>query len=95
MNNFSKKAENARSDRKLTARCPDIVEVVRDLIGRRPKKVSPKAFAKTWSFTSIVAKNLKERSSALLIQNPKFTTTTWGFLRQVISHNQINGLHLF
>ena len=36
--NFKKKAENLRSGRKLIARCPVNVDVVRDSVGRRPKK---------------------------------------------------------
>ena len=38
VNNLNKKAENPRSDRKLTARCPDDVDVVRDSVRRNPKK---------------------------------------------------------
>ena len=39
VNNLNKKAENPRSDRNLTARCPDNVDVVRDSV-RRSSKVS-------------------------------------------------------
>ena len=37
VNNFNKKAENPRSGRKLTTRCPNNVDVVRDSIGRIKK----------------------------------------------------------
>ena len=37
VNNLNK-AENPRSGRKLAARCPDNVDVVRDSVGRGPKK---------------------------------------------------------
>ena len=36
-NNLKKKAENPRSGRKLTARCPGNVDAVRDSVGRSPK----------------------------------------------------------
>ena len=38
VNNLNKKAENPRSGRKLTARCPDNVDAVRDFFGRSLKK---------------------------------------------------------
>ena len=38
INNLNKKAENLRSSRKLTARCHDNVDAVRDSVGRSPKK---------------------------------------------------------
>ena len=38
VNNISMKAENPRSGRKLTARCPDDVNEVRDSVKRIPKK---------------------------------------------------------
>ena len=38
VNNLNKKVENPRSGRKLTARCPDYVDVVRDSVGRYQKK---------------------------------------------------------
>ena len=38
VNNLNKKAENPRSCSKLTARCPDNVDAVRDSVGRSPKK---------------------------------------------------------
>ena len=38
VNNLNKKAENPRSGRKLTARCPENVDMVRDSVGRSPKK---------------------------------------------------------
>ena len=37
VNNLNKKAENPRSGRKLTVRCLDNVDVVRDSVGRSPK----------------------------------------------------------
>ena len=38
VNNFKKKAENPRSGKKLTTRCPYNVDAVRDSVGRSPKK---------------------------------------------------------
>ena len=38
VNNPNKKAENHRSGRKLTTRCTDNVDAVRDSVGRSPKK---------------------------------------------------------
>ena len=38
VNKLNKKAENPRSVRKLTARCPENVDAVRDSVGRSPKK---------------------------------------------------------
>ena len=38
VNNLNKKAENFRSGRKPTARCPENVDAVRDSVGRSPKK---------------------------------------------------------
>ena len=37
VNNLDKKAENLRSGRKLTTRCPDYVDKVRDSVGKSPK----------------------------------------------------------
>ena len=63
VNNLIKKAENPRSGRKMTAICPDNVDSVRNSVGKGSEKVHPKTFPRTWSFTCIVAKNLKEVSS--------------------------------
>lgn len=38
LNKLSKKAEQSTSGRKLTARCPENVDAVRDSVGRSPKK---------------------------------------------------------
>ena len=38
VNNLNKIAENPKSGRKLTARCPDNVDAVKDSVGRNPKK---------------------------------------------------------
>ena len=38
VNNLNKKAEKTRSGKKLTARCPDNVDVVRNSVGRSAKK---------------------------------------------------------
>ena len=38
VNNLNKMVENPRSDWKLTAKCPDNVDAVRDSVGRNPKK---------------------------------------------------------
>ena len=38
VNNLNKKSENPKSGRKLTARCPDNVDAVRDSVGRNLKK---------------------------------------------------------
>ena len=38
VNNLKSKAENSRSCRKLMARCPDNVDMVRDSIEKNPKK---------------------------------------------------------
>ena len=38
VNNFSKKVKNPKSCKKLTARCPDNVDAVRDSARKRPKK---------------------------------------------------------
>ena len=54
LNNFNKKAENPKSGRKLTARCPDNVDAVRDSVGRNPKKIPPKRIQGTWSFKCTV-----------------------------------------
>ena len=42
---------NLRSGRNLTARCSEIVDAPRDSVERSPKKVPPKMFPRTWSFT--------------------------------------------
>ena len=44
VNNLNKKAENPRSGRKLTARCSDNMNVVRDSVGRSPKKSLRRCF---------------------------------------------------
>ena len=44
VNNFIKKAKNPRSDRNLTARCSDNVDVVRDSVRRSPKKSLQRLF---------------------------------------------------
>ena len=38
VNNLTKKTENPRSGRKVTAGCPDNMDEVRDSVGRSPKK---------------------------------------------------------
>ena len=38
VDNLYQKAENLRSSRKLTARCPDNMDAVRDSVGKSPKK---------------------------------------------------------
>ena len=38
LNNLNKKAENPRSGRKFTAKCPENVDAVRDSVGKSPKK---------------------------------------------------------
>ena len=38
VNNLNKEKENPRSGRKLTARCPDHMDAVRDSVGRSLKK---------------------------------------------------------
>ena len=70
VNNLNKKARNPRCYRKLTVRCPDNVDVVRDSFRRSSKKLLPKMFPITWSCMCIIAKILKERISAVPIQNP-------------------------
>ena len=40
VNNLNKKSATPRSGRKLTARCPDNVNAVRDSVARSPKKLS-------------------------------------------------------
>ena len=43
-NNLNKKVEHSRSGKKLTARCPDSVDTVRDSVGRSPKKSPRRRF---------------------------------------------------
>ena len=59
VNDFNNKAENSRSDRKLTISCADNVDAVRDSFRRESEK-SPHPRRSRWSFTLIIAKNLKE-----------------------------------
>ena len=69
VNNLNLKAENPRSGRMLTARCPDNKDTVRESLGRSPKKSLLKTFPKSWSFMCIITENLKEGSSTVAIQN--------------------------
>ena len=69
VNNLNKAAENPRSGRKLTARCPDYVNAER-FCWKESEKVPLKTFSRTWSFMCIVAKNLKKGYLAVPIQNP-------------------------
>ena len=82
-NNFSKKAENSRSGRKLTTSCPDNMDAVRDSIGRCLKKSLQRPSQD--SFTRIVAKNLKEGSSTISIQNPDQVQTHISWHRKTFS----------
>ena len=50
VNNFNKKAENSRSDRKLTARCHDNVDAVKDSV-RRSLKKSPRRRSEELGFS--------------------------------------------
>ena len=53
VNNLNKKSATPRSGRKLTARCPDNVDAVRDSVARSPKKLSFASSvpaAQRWSF---------------------------------------------
>ena len=52
-NNLNKKAENPRRGKKLTARCPENMETVRDSV-RSPKNSLSKMFSGTWSFICTV-----------------------------------------
>ena len=70
INNLNKKVKTPSSDRKLTARYPDNEDAMRDLCRKESEKVPLKTFSRTWSFTCIVAKNLKEGASVVSIQNP-------------------------
>ena len=67
VNNLDKKAENPRSGRKLIVRCPDNEDALRDFVVRNLRNPSgdvPK------NSVFHVAKNPKERSSAVPIQKP-------------------------
>ena len=91
VNNLKKKAENARSGRKFIARCPDNVDAVRDSVGR-----SPKTFPRTWSFTRIVRKNLKDYPERIPFFYPCLISGVWKMLTEfparVYNHHHSKGV---
>ena len=97
VNNLNYKAKNPRSGRKLTASCPNNMDMW-EIQSEGVQKVPPMMFPRTWSFMCIIAKNLKKGSSAISIQNPdqhKLMRADTNFFVSVINHYHINGLHLF
>ena len=71
VNNLNKKSATPRSGRKLTARCPDDVNAVRDSVSRSPKKLS---FASSvpavqrWSFGTCALIKLSFKLETLNLQ---------------------------
>ena len=63
--NLNKKVEKPRSGRRLTARCPDNVDAVRDSVRKNLKKSLRRLSQRTWSFTSTVG--LSQSISTLVI----------------------------
>ena len=100
VNNLNKKIENSRSDRKLTARCPDNVDVVTDSFkgGGSPKKTLWRRFQELGlsctSLQRILKNDLRLYSYRIQIKH-KLTPVDMMFLVSVIHHYHINGLHLF
>ena len=98
VNNLNKKAENPRCNRKLTARCPDNVNAVRDSIGRSLKKsFRRRSLEPGLSHASLQRILMKDfLLYPYRIQNKyKLTPANMEFLVSVINHYHINGLHQF
>ena len=98
LNNFNKKAKNPISGRKLTARCPDNVDAVRDSVGKSLKKSlqrrSQELGLSPASLQKILKKGLQQYPYRIPIRHES-TPADMEFLISVINHYHINGLHLF
>ena len=91
-------SRNPRSGRKLTARCPDNVNVVRDSVRnslKSPFKDVPKIFGLSHaSLHRMLKKDLQLYPYRIQIKN-KLTPADMEFLVSAINHYHINWLHLF
>ena len=81
--------------RKLTTRCPDNVDAVRDSVGRSPKKC-PRGRSQELGFSGALSQRILKKDlypCPYRIQNRhELTPTDIEFLISVINHNHINGL---
>ena len=98
VNNRKKTAENPRSGWKLTARCPENVDTVRDSVWQSPKKSlwrhSQELGLSRASLQRILKKDLHLYPDRIQIKH-KLTPTDMEFLVSVINQHRNNGLLLF
>ena len=99
VNNHKKKAKNPRPSMKLTARCLDDVDAVRDYVGRRTKKDPSEDVPKSSSFTCTVgwSQSISPPVIWFYLSEVKwllFFRLRWKITRCIMNY-LINGFYLF
>ena len=91
-------AENPKSSWKLTVRCPDNVDAVRDSVGRSPKTsigIRSQELGLSCTSLQIILKKDNRQYPCRNQMKHKLKPVDMGFLVSVINHYHINVFHLF